>query len=488
VSEKKQLRIATRNSGFIDPEEIDAYIAVGGYQAIGRCVTDLTPQQVIEEMTQSGLRGRGGAGFPTGVKWGFASKYEAETKYIVCNADEGDPGAFMDRAVLEGDPHSVIEGMMVAGYAIGAKHGAVYIRAEYPLAIRRLRKAIEQACSCGLLGKNILGSDFCFDIELKYGAGAFVCGEETALIRSIEGNRGEPYTKPPFPAQSGYWDQPTIVNNVETLANVPAIMMKGAEWFSGIGSPTAKGTKVFSLVGKICNVGLIEVPMGITLREVIFDIGGGCPGDKKFKAVQTGGPSGGVLTYKDLDAPIDYENLAARESIMGSGGMIVMDEDACMVAIAKFFLQFTMDESCGKCTPCRVGSKRLWELLDKITIGQATEDDLEILVTLAQTIKDTALCGLGQTMPNPILSTVRVFRDEYLAHIKEKRCPAGVCQQLLQYVILKDKCVGCTLCAKVCPVECISGQVKEVHVIDQSKCVKCGACMEKCKFDAIVTR
>lgn len=488
MSEKKQLRIATRNAGFINPEKIDDYIRVGGYQAIGRCVTDLTPEQVIDEMTRSGLRGRGGAGFPTGVKWGFASKYASDTKYIICNADEGDPGAFMDRAVLEGDPHSVIEGMIIAGYAVGANHGAVYIRAEYPLAIRRLRTAIEQAVEYGLLGEDILGSDFSFDIELKYGAGAFVCGEETALIRSIEGNRGEPYTKPPFPAESGYWDKPTIVNNVETLANVPAIMMKGAEWFSSIGSPTAKGTKVFSLVGKINKVGLIEVPMGITLREVIFDIGGGCPGGKKFKAVQTGGPSGGVLTYKDLDAPIDYENLAERESIMGSGGMIVMDEDACMVAIARFFLEFTMDESCGKCTPCRIGSRRLWEILDKITMGQGTENDLETLVTLARTIKDTALCGLGQTMPNPILSTVRVFRDEYLAHIKEKRCPAGVCKQLLQYFILKEKCVGCTVCAKICPVECISGQVKEVHVIDQSKCVKCGACLDKCKFGAIVIR
>jgi NADP-reducing hydrogenase subunit HndC len=488
VSEKKQLRIATRNSGFINPEKIDDYIAVGGYQALGRCLVDMTPQQVIDEMTLSGLRGRGGAGFPTGVKWGFAAKYPADVKYIICNADEGDPGAFMDRAVLEGDPHTVIEGMLIAGYAVGARHGAVYIRAEYPLAIKRLRIAIEQAQDYGLLGGNILGSEFSFDIELKYGAGAFVCGEETALIRSIEGNRGEPYTKPPFPAESGYWNKPTIVNNVETLANVPAILMKGPEWFSSIGSATAKGTKVFSLVGKITNVGLIEVPMGITLKEVIFDIGGGCPDGKKFKAVQTGGPSGGVLTYKDLDAPIDYESLAERESIMGSGGMIVMDEDACMVAIAKFFLEFTMEESCGKCTPCRIGSKRLWEMLDKITIGQATEQDLETLVTLARTIKDTALCGLGQTMPNPILSTVRVFRDEYLAHIIEKRCPEGVCTHLLQYVILKEKCVGCTLCAKICPVKCISGAPKELHVIDQSKCIKCGACLEKCKFDAIITK
>lgn len=488
MAEKKQIRIATRNSGFIDPENIDAYITVGGYQALGRCLKDMTPQQVIEEVTNSGLRGRGGAGFPTGLKWNFAAKYRSDVKYVICNADEGDPGAFMDRAVLEGDPHTVVEGMAIAGYAVGACHGAVYIRAEYPLAIKRLRKAIEQARACGLLGDDILSSGFAFDIELKYGAGAFVCGEETALIRSIEGNRGEPYTKPPFPAESGYWHKPTVLNNVETLANVAPIIMKGAAWYSSIGSPTAKGTKVFSLVGKIRNVGLIEVPMGITLREVIFDIGGGCPDGKEFKAVQTGGPSGGVLTYKDLDAPIDYENLAARESIMGSGGMIVMDEDSCMVAVARFFLQFTMDESCGKCTPCRVGSKRLFEMLDKITLGHGTEEDLERLEDLARQIKDTALCGLGQTMPNPVLSTLRVFRDEYLAHVRDKRCPAGVCKNLLEYYIVPGKCVGCTLCAKVCPVHCISGNPKELHVIDQDRCVKCGACMEKCKFDAIVQR
>jgi NADP-reducing hydrogenase subunit HndC len=488
MSEKKQLRIATRNSGFIDPERIEDYIAVGGYQALGRCLTEMTPAELIEEMKKSGLRGRGGAGFPTGVKWGFAVRYPSDIKYVICNADEGDPGAYMDRAVLEGDPHSVLEGMAIAGYAIGAHNGTIYIRAEYPLAIKRLRIAIEQAEEYGLLGKNIMGTGFSFEVEIKYGAGAFVCGEETALIRSIEGNRGEPYSKPPFPAESGYWLKPTVLNNVETLANIPAIIMKGADWYSSIGSETAKGTKVFSLVGKISRVGLIEVPMGITLKEIIFDIGGGCPHGKKFKALQTGGPSGGVLTYKDQDVPIDYEHLAACESIMGSGGMIVMDEDSCMVAISKFFLQFTMDESCGKCTPCRVGSKRLWELLDKITLGQATEGDIDKLEILARQIKDTALCGLGQTMPNPVLSTLRVFRDEYLAHVRDKKCPAGVCLSLLEFYILPEKCVGCTLCAKVCPVQCISGKPKELFVIDQEKCIKCGVCQEKCKFDAIVRR
>ncbi|MEZ4599187.1 MAG: NADH-ubiquinone oxidoreductase-F iron-sulfur binding region domain-containing protein [Syntrophotaleaceae bacterium] len=486
MAEKKQLRIATRNSGFIDPESIESYIAVGGYQALGKCVTEMTPEQVIEEMKKSGLRGRGGAGFPTGVKWGFAAKYQSDTKYVVCNADEGDPGAFMDRAVLEGDPHSVLEAMAIGGYAIGGGNGTIYIRAEYPLAIKRLQIAIAQAKEMGVLGNNIFGTNFSFDIELKYGAGAFVCGEETALINSMEGNRGEPYTKPPFPAEAGYWDKPTIVNNVETLAAIPAILVKGADWFNKIGTETSKGTKVFALAGKINNVGLIEVPMGITLKEVIFEVGGGVENGKEFKAVQTGGPSGGALTYKDLDVKIDYESLIACQSMMGSGGMIVMDEDDCMVSIAKFFLDFTMDETCGKCTPCRIGSKRIYETLDKITKGLATDDDVDKLKMLAANVKDTALCGLGQTMPNPVLSTMRVFEDEYRAHVRDKKCPAGVCTDLLEFVVVPEKCVGCTLCAKVCPVNCISGKAKEVHVIDQAACIKCGACLDKCKFDAII--
>jgi len=486
MAEKKQLRIATRNSGFIDPENIDSYIAVGGYLGLAKCISEMTPEQVIEEMKNSGLRGRGGAGFPTGVKWGFAAKYQSDTKYVVCNADEGDPGAFMDRAVLEGDPHSVLEAMAIGAYAIGGNKGTIYIRAEYPLAIERLKIAIAQAEEKGLLGANILGSDFSFDLDIKYGAGAFVCGEETALIASMEGSRGEPYTKPPFPAEAGYWDKPTIVNNVETLSIIPAILVKGADWFNKIGSETSKGTKVFALAGKIKNVGLVEVPMGITLQEVIMEVGGGCPGGKKFKAVQTGGPSGGALTYKDLDAPIDYENLIARNSMMGSGGMIVMDEDDCMVAVAKFFLDFTMEETCGKCTPCRIGSKRIYETLDRITMGQGTQEDIEKLKSLSVNIKDTALCGLGQTMPNPVLSTMRVFEDEYTAHVVDKKCPAGVCSDLLEFTVVADKCVGCTLCAKVCPVDCISGAAKEVHVIDQAACIKCGACLDKCKFDAII--
>lgn len=486
MADKKQLRIATRNSGFIDPESLESYLAVGGYQALGKCLTEMKPADVIETIKASGLRGRGGAGFPTGVKWGFAAKYQGERKYVVCNADEGDPGAFMDRAVLEGDPHSVLEAMAIGGYAIGGNNGTIYIRAEYPLAIKRLKMAIEQAKAAGVLGDNILGTDFSFDIELKYGAGAFVCGEETALINSMEGNRGEPYTKPPFPAESGYWNMPTIVNNVETLANIPAIIMKGADWHSSIGTETSKGTKVFCIVGKINNVGLIEVPMGITLKEVINDIGGGVADGKAFKAVQTGGPSGGALTYKDLDVAIDYESLMKCQSMMGSGGMIVMDEDDCMVSVAKFFLDFTMDESCGKCTPCRIGSRRLYELLDKITLGQGTMEDLEKLRSLSVNIKDTALCGLGQTMPNPVLSTMRVFEDEYRAHVVDKKCPAGVCAELLEFVVVPEKCVGCTLCAKVCPVNCISGKAKEVHIIDQAACIKCGACLDKCKFDAII--
>jgi NADP-reducing hydrogenase subunit HndC len=486
MAEKKQLRIATRNSGFIDPESIESYIAVGGYQALGKCISEMTPEGVIEEMKKSGLRGRGGAGFPTGVKWGFAAKYQSDTKYVVCNADEGDPGAFMDRAVLEGDPHSVLEAMAIGGYAIGGNKGTIYIRAEYPLAIKRLKIAIDQAKEMGLLGDNIFGSKFCFDIDLKYGAGAFVCGEETALINSMEGNRGEPYTKPPFPAEAGYWDKPTIVNNVETLANIPAIIAKGADWFNKIGTETSKGTKVFALAGKINNVGLIEVPMGITLKEVIFEVGGGVENGKEFKAVQTGGPSGGALTFKDLEVKIDYESLIACQSMMGSGGMIVMDEDDCMVSVARFFLDFTMDETCGKCTPCRIGSKRIYETLDKITKGLATDADVDKLKLLAVNIKDTALCGLGQTMPNPVLSTMRVFENEYRAHVGDKKCPAGVCTNLLEFVVVPEKCVGCTLCAKVCPVSCISGKAKEVHVIDQSACIKCGACLDKCKFDAII--
>jgi len=488
MADKKQLRIATRNSGFIDPESLESYLAVGGYQALGKCLTEMKPADVIETIKASGLRGRGGAGFPTGVKWGFAAKYQGERKYVVCNADEGDPGAFMDRAVLEGDPHSVLEAMAIGGYAIGGNNGTIYIRAEYPLAIKRLKMAIEQAKAAGVLGDNILGTGFSFDIELKYGAGAFVCGEETALINSMEGNRGEPYTKPPFPAESGYWNMPTIVNNVETLANIPAIIMKGADWHSSIGTETSKGTKVFCIVGKINNVGLIEVPMGITLKEVIDEIGGGVADGKAFKAVQTGGPSGGALTYKDLDVAIDYESLMKCQSMMGSGGMIVMDEDDCMVSVAKFFLDFTMDESCGKCTPCRIGSRRLYELLDKITLGQGTMEDLEKLRSLSVNIKDTALCGLGQTMPNPVLSTMRVFEDEYRAHVVDKKCPAGVCAELLEFVVVPEKCVGCTLCAKVCPVNCISGKAKEVHIIDQAACIKCGACLDKCKFDAIIKR
>ena len=485
---KKQMRIALRNCGLIDPDVIDDYIARDGYQAIGKALTEMTPEDVIDLIKDSGLRGRGGGGFPTGLKWQFAAGYDADQKYVICNADEGDPGAFMDRSILEGDPHSVIEAMAICGYAIGATQGRVYIRAEYPLAIKRLEKAISDAREYGLLGQDIMGTGFEFDIELTYGAGAFVCGEETALIHSMEGERGEPTTKPPFPAESGYWGKPTNVNNVETFANVPAILLKGADWYSKIGTERSTGTKVFALAGKINNVGLIEVPMGTTLREVIYDIGGGIKGGKKFKAVQTGGPSGGCLTEKDLDTPIDFDNLIAAGSMMGSGGMIVMDEDDCMPAIAKFYLEFTVEESCGKCTPCRVGTKRLHELLEVIVDGHGEMKHIDELKRLSRTIKSASLCGLGQTAPNPILSTLDAFYDEYLAHINDKKCPSGQCTSLLSYYILEDKCIGCTACARVCPVNCISGEVKKLHVIDQETCIKCGACYDTCKFAAIEKR
>lgn len=482
---QKQLRIALRNCGFIDPENIDEYIARDGYSALGKALTEMTPQQVIDLIKKSGLRGRGGGGFPTGLKWEIAASNKADQKYVVCNADEGDPGAFMDRSILEGDPHSVIEAMAICGYCIGASKGIVYIRAEYPLAIQRLKVAARQCRAYGLLGNDILGTGFNFDIELRYGAGAFVCGEETALIQSMEGKRGEPTVKPPFPAQSGYLRKPTNVNNVETFANIPAILLKGPEWFSSIGTEKSKGTKVFALAGKINNVGLIEVPMGTTLREVIFEIGGGIKGGKKFKAVQTGGPSGGCLTEKHLDTPIDFDNLIAAGSMMGSGGMIVMDEDDCMVSVAKFYLEFTVDESCGKCAPCRVGNKRLHEMLEKICSGKGTLEDVEYLKNLGNVIKDTALCGLGQTSPNPVLSTIEHFYDEYKAHVTERICPAGQCKALKLYTILADKCTGCTACARSCPVGAISGEKRQAHVIDADKCIRCGACYDKCKFSAI---
>ena len=485
---KKQLRIVLRNCGFIDPENIDEYIAREGYMALGKVISEMTPQQVIQEIKDSGQRGRGGAGFPTGLKWEIASKNKSDEKYVVCNADEGDPGAFMDRSVLEGDPHAVLEAMAICGYAIGASKGLIYIRAEYPLAIHRLKIAIAQAREYGLLGKNIFGSDFSFDIELRYGAGAFVCGEETALIHSMEGLRGEPTIKPPFPAEAGFKGKPSNVNNVETLAAIPIIILKGANWYNKIGTEKSKGTKVFALAGKINNVGLIEVPMGTTLREIIFEIGGGIRDGKKFKAVQTGGPSGGCLTEKHLDTPIDFDNLVAAGSMMGSGGMIVMDEDNCMVSVAKFFLEFTVEESCGKCAPCRIGNKRLYELLNQITDGKGTMNDLDRLRNMSVVIKDSALCGLGQTSPNPVLSTPDNFMDEYVAHVKDKKCPAGKCKNLMEYFIIPENCVGCTACARVCPVNAITGERKEIHQINPEVCIKCGACKDKCKFDAIIIR
>lgn len=486
---QRQTRIALRNCGMIDPENIDEYIGTGGYEALGRCLTQMTPEEVIQIILDSGLRGRGGAGFPTGKKWLFASGDRGKVqKYVCCNADEGDPGAFMDRSVLEGDPHSVLEAMAIAGYAIGADQGYIYVRAEYPIAIDRLEIALKQAREYGLLGKNIFNSGFGFDIELRLGAGAFVCGEETALMTSIEGNRGEPHPRPPFPAVKGLFDSPTILNNVETYANIPEIIVRGAEWFSEMGTETSKGTKVFALGGKVNNTGLVEIPMGTTLREVIEDIGGGVPGGKKFKAAQTGGPSGGCIPNTYYDIPIDFENLKSIGCMMGSGGMIVMDEDNCMVDIAKFFLEFTVSESCGKCTPCRIGTKRMLEILTRITEGNGKMEDLEKLDELARYIQANSLCGLGQTAPNPVLSTMRFFRDEYVAHIQDQTCPAGVCKKLLRYSIDPEACKGCTLCARNCPADAISGEVKQPHVIDNSKCIKCGACMDHCRFGAVIRK
>ena len=485
---KKQHRIALRNCGVINPECIDEYIGRNGYEALGKVLKTMTPDDVIQVILDSGLRGRGGGGFPTGKKWQLARNLvkDADQKYVCCNADEGDPGAFMDRSVLEGDPHVVIEAMAIAGYAIGATQGYIYIRAEYPIAVQRLQIAIDQAREYGLLGKNIFDSGFDFDLDIRLGAGAFVCGEETALMTSIEGNRGEPRPRPPFPAESGLFKKPTVLNNVETYANIPQIILNGADWFASMGTEKSKGTKVFALGGKIHNTGLVEVPMGTTLREVIYEIGGGIPNGKAFKAAQTGGPSGGCIPAEHLDIPIDYDNLIAIGSMMGSGGLIVMDEDNCMVDIAKFFLQFTVDESCGKCTPCRIGTKRLYEMLEKITSGNDTMEDLDKMEKLCYYIKNNSLCGLGQTAPNPVLSTLRYFKNEYIAHVKDKRCPAGVCQDLLTYKIIDLRCKGCTACARGCPVGAISGTVKQPHSIDTTKCIKCGACMAKCKFGAII--
>ncbi|MBE7032445.1 MAG: NADH-quinone oxidoreductase subunit NuoF [Ruminococcaceae bacterium] len=485
---KKQMRVALRNCGVINPEDIEEYIGIDGYQALGKVLTEMTPQEVIDVIKESGLRGRGGGGFPTGMKWQFTYNSQSDQKYVACNADEGDPGAFMDRSILEGDPHAVIEAMAIAGYAVGANQGYIYIRAEYPIAVKRLGIAIAQAREYGLLGKNIFESGFDFDLEIRLGAGAFVCGEETALITSIEGHRGEPRPRPPFPAVKGLWQKPTLLNNVETYANIAQIILNGAEWFKGIGTEKSKGTKVFALGGKINNTGLVEVPMGTTLREIVEEIGGGIPNGKKFKAAQTGGPSGGCIPQHLIDTPIDYDSLMAIGSMMGSGGLIVMDEDNCMVDIAKFFLEFTVDESCGKCTPCRVGTKRLYEILEKITSGNGTMEDLDKMEELCYSIKATALCGLGQTAPNPVLSTLKYFRDEYEAHVRDKVCPAGVCKKLVKYEIVADKCKGCSLCAKKCPVGAITGEIKSPFTIDSEKCVKCGVCMDSCKFGAIIKK
>ncbi|MFP3959533.1 MAG: NADH-quinone oxidoreductase subunit NuoF [Spirochaetaceae bacterium] len=482
---QKQFRVVLRNCGFIDPENIEEYIARDGYQALEKVLFEMSPDEVIEEIKASGLRGRGGAGFPTGMKWDFTKRVEETPKYVVCNADEGDPGAYMDRSTLEGDPHSVIEAMTIAGHTVGANRGYIYVRAEYPIAIDRLRIALRQAREYGLLGNDILGSGFDFDIEIRLGAGAFVCGEETALLASIEGERGMPRPRPPFPAVKGLWNKPTVINNVETFANIPVIITHGSDWYTKIGTEKSKGTKVFALTGKINNSGLIEVPMGTTLRDIVYNVGGGIPNGKEFKAIQSGGPSGGMIKAEYLDTPIDYEHLQELGSIMGSGGLIVMDEDDCMVDVAKFYLGFTVEESCGKCGPCRVGGKKMYDILDRITKGQGTAEDLDRMETIGFAMQRASLCGLGQTAPNPVMSSLRYFKDEYTAHIEEQRCPSGHCKDLVRYYILPDKCIGCTLCARNCPVNCISGERKQTHVIDQDRCIKCGMCYEVCKFDAV---